>query len=329
MIIRYLLIVFILIGFTIDSQFAAGGSKFVFDLVSIGTFIFSALFTVSWVLFWDLTGPDRNIAKKVNPVLIFIMILIYYYEYNTGGRIDPSVFIDNWKGVANPQGFKITFHLLYDNFVTANLVNAGLIAWLVNYTYKLEAKENFLLKHRRINRAWMVLPFLMLGIIISYFHSTYEYYGVIARGFVDRIYSRSHQFEKYFNEVNQDPIETTVVTGYSFNDRPNIILVFVEAFSEHFVNRKSKANLEFTPVFNRFISRGHYFTKYYSISVQTSRAHFAALCGKIPIYQGLESIDFENVDFDCLPRYMENLGYNSILAKAYGNLDFDNQRNFF
>lgn len=328
MIYRILIITLALTAFLIDSQFAPGGSKFELDFLSSTTFVVSLLFTISWILYWDIYFKNKNHSRIFNTVLVFFMTLIYYYEYNTGGRIDPSVFLDNWKGAANPNGLKIAGSLLYDNFVAANVFWALVISSLIYFSYK-EKKSKILSFASQYRQFFIFLPFLILILIVTQFHSTYEYYGGIARGLSDRIYSRPHQLEKYLSEIEKEPKTRLILNQKNPSPRPNIILVFVEALSADFVFKKSAQGLEYTPVLNQLVSKGVYFSNHFSVSVQTSRGHFAALCGKIPVYQGLESIDYIDQDFDCLPGYMKTLGYKTYFTKAYGNLDFDNQRNFF
>jgi arylsulfatase A-like enzyme len=324
---RIILSAIALVAFTADYHFAPGGAKFILSSTSAMLFILSVLFTWSWIIFWDLVLP--RFSWFVNPVLMGLMTLIHYYELNSGAKLDASMIVDNWRGVSDSEGLRLLFGLMYDTFVAANVFWAVVIMSLMAFTYreKRSRLKNYI---SRVSKFLIASPFIIVLILSLFFRSSFENYSGLVRGLIERAYAKPNRFDSLATEAAKqlEGVNVRSALNSSKEPMPNVIIVFVESLSNYFVETKSIDNLDYMPYLNSLLKEGIYFEQHHSVSVQTTRGHFAAMCGKIPLYQGLESEDFEKKNFDCLPRYLKNLGYKSIFMQAFGKHNFDNTTQF-
>ncbi|HEX4839572.1 MAG TPA: sulfatase-like hydrolase/transferase [Rhabdochlamydiaceae bacterium] len=106
-------------------------------------------------------------------------------------------------------------------------------------------------------------------------------------------------------------------------DKPHVILLFMESFSSHGVSYEKKA----TPCFDALCKEGIYFPHFYSNGTFTYRALLAGLfgIGGGDTCKGLSP--YVNVPYVGLPQLMKQAGYSTAFFHN-GSLSFDKQREF-
>ena len=106
-------------------------------------------------------------------------------------------------------------------------------------------------------------------------------------------------------------------------EKPHVILLFLESFSSHGLSYDKKA----TPNFDQLAKEGILFSNFYSNGTFTYRAMLAGLFGLIGGDTAKGLGPYVNVPYVGLPQLMKQAGYTSAFFHN-GSLSFDKQREF-
>jgi len=106
-------------------------------------------------------------------------------------------------------------------------------------------------------------------------------------------------------------------------ERPHVILIFLESFAAHAVGYEKKA----TPNFDKLAQEGILFSNFYSNGTFTYRAFLAGLFGTLAGSTTKGLLPYVNVPFVGLPQLMKKVGYTSAFFHN-GSFSFDKQREF-
>jgi phosphoglycerol transferase MdoB-like AlkP superfamily enzyme len=106
-------------------------------------------------------------------------------------------------------------------------------------------------------------------------------------------------------------------------EKPHVILLFLESFSSHGISYEKKA----TPHFDQLAKEGILFSNFYSNGTFTYRAMLAGLFGLIGGDTAKGLGPYVNIPYVGLPQLMKQAGYTSAFFHN-GSLSFDKQREF-
>ena len=129
----------------------------------------------------------------------------------------------------------------------------------------------------------------------------------------------------FFKRVRKDSTQPIVDLR---EERPNIIFIFMEGFSAHFLDRNLNGKMRLTPETEKLIGKGLYFSNFYGNGVQTTRGIFASLCSIYPHFGEQISTHFSRIKLVCLPWILNGHGYQTLYIQG-SDLYFDNMANSF
>lgn len=320
---RIFLVALLYFGLLLDMHFANGGWKQNFELGNISVMVMSYVFLTLMFLFVDITVP-RRFARWINTLLAMVYTLLAYYHTNTGASLDFAVLANNWQAAVNSDGPSQVMHLLYDNFVAANVFWSLVAGALVYSSYRIRRQGDASPRLRRSLQGAFIFLGIFLVTQVGYSHDQFSRLG---RSFF-RWYFPERTVLHELSEKQELLPGIFVQSAFPAERGPNIFLVLVESFNSRFVGQKHHDGREYTPYLNSLISRGVWIDNYYSPSVQTGKGHFAALCGQAP---SLQSIEFRTADcapLKCVPSFFEEAGYRTVFLQAHADMSFDNERVF-
>jgi phosphoglycerol transferase MdoB-like AlkP superfamily enzyme len=171
------------------------------------------------------------------------------------------------------------------------------LAYAVNNLFFVEQMRFFQIREKKPTVSSLTFP-------LESFHLLDENYPLW------RI-TKSFQGEKQF-EVKIDAEE-----------KPHVILLFLESFSSHSIGYEKKA----TPHFDRLSQEGILFSNFYSNGTFTYRALLGGLFGISGGNTKKGLAPYVNIPFVGLPQLMKQAGYTSAFFHN-GSLNFDKQREF-
>lgn len=143
---------------------------------------------------------------------------------------------------------------------------------------------------------------------------------------LDARFERVDPAHPFIKRRRQDPgIEPLVSIP---DQRPDVVFVFMESYSEWFLDRNGRNDRPITPALERIIDRGWFFSRFYANGTQTTRGEFAALCSVYPNFGPQISTDYPDLRLRCLPHLLAEHGYQTEYLQVV-DLDFDNKRRSF
>jgi arylsulfatase A-like enzyme len=106
--------------------------------------------------------------------------------------------------------------------------------------------------------------------------------------------------------------------------KPHVFIVMLESFSSLFMEGHRENNKIVTPFIDSLIQHGLYVENFFSNAEETSKGQFAVFCGVIPSFKTNVFPTYDSHNFRCLPEIMQELGYETVLMKAYHSMLFEN-----
>lgn len=111
--------------------------------------------------------------------------------------------------------------------------------------------------------------------------------------------------------------------------RPHVVLLFLESWSGIWQDRRRPNGSFVTPVFDERRRQGLTFDHFYGNSIQSSRGRFSTLCSLIPLYRGKEFADLADTRLHCLPHFLRDAGYSTVIRSAADTPQFERSEDFF
>lgn len=326
MVFRYLLILTVYAGLIIDMHFANGGWKQSLDFFNLLVFSLSGVFL--FFVFWAI---DINLKKKwaqrVSTGLIFLYILLSYYQRNTGSSLDYGVVVNNWHAIDNREGFIQVLKLINSIYIASNVFWSVFVSILIYFSYRWFKTAVYSKWAKQVINVSITALSLVFILISNYSHDQYSRFLRSALryyipGSISIVGAPDLKKMSYLSPVDSISTHTGKIP-------PNIILVMVESFNSRFIGKKhTPTQKSFLPYFESLIPQGVYASNYYSTSVQTAKGHFGILCGQLP---NIKSIEFRSdtcSQIKCLPTILKDSHYENYFLQAHADGNFDHERDY-
>ncbi len=262
-------------------------------------------------------------------IIFFLLLyeLLYLFQYRMFHIFDYAVLANNWHELFTDQSAQLVVSTTLDRLKIKDYINimlwASIIIYWGFYKNKLKPRE---LKFTPRNKQILILTYTLLLITIitlpfklfdQFFYLTQSIYRYHFPAPPPYNFS---SWQKHYPYVHKQ--------HSSFSPRrPNIILIAMESFNANFINAKAPNGIEYTPLFNRKIKEGIFLTNFFGNSVQTAKGHFSILCGLPPLIKG-KALKQKSLRLKCLPKILQQYGYQTYFIQGYEHRNFDNTYNF-
>lgn len=254
----------------------------------------------------------------------FTFAISFYYFKRVASPFSYTVLINNFEPLLDPNGLHLVGSLAYSIFYASDWGWSILFSVLIFFSYRWKPSPDWTQKIRGLiaGEAFVAIALVSLAQPYSYDPVT------------NFLKSAAHHYfpqeNRLMAEARKIPIKTgiTVKSNFPHPKKPNVFIILVESFNSRFTGQKNENGLEYTPFFNKLMRENFSLNKYFSNSIQTTKGHFAALCGQVPLIRGIE---FENSDcFEsrCLPELLVENNYETYFLQADPNHKYNDHEKF-
>ncbi|MDG0817338.1 LTA synthase family protein [Bdellovibrio svalbardensis] len=268
---------------------------------------------------------NRTSLQVALSLFIFIYSALGFYHFRTDSVFDFSIIADHWKFLLHPGTFSQSASVINNTF------KGPQIFWTCVFVIATWFIVGYDKDKARQGAKWSIPVFIgTLVILLFVVPFPQDEVTSFAKTAVFRIFPFKTAFQAKYKpkDTREYPLVREFTATHGAKERPHVFIVFVESFNANFVESKSPNGKEFTPFYNSLIPQGLYFENFYGQSIQTGRAHFAALCGLTSSVFGKEFSEFVGNRFHCLPQILKENGYDTVFSKANEDVHFDNTFNF-
>lgn len=266
----------------------------------------------------------KSLALIGNSCLIIVYLVLGTYNLRSGQNLDYSVISDNIDLATN----KNSLNLVLDIPRRKDYIQLLILLLILLFT---EIRFKKISTNRSNSRPFIFLLvnfvlFMVINLNIPYTHEQYSQ-------FLKSIKSYYYPPEKII-KFKIPAKQYAYIKKANFNNlkskaqRPHIFILFIESFNANFVNKKAPTGKTFTPFFNSLLKQGHFFNNFYGTSVQTSKGQLSTFCSILPLSHQKVFTHFEKLKLNCLPQILKLNGYETFFTKAFGDINFDNTKNF-
>ena len=259
---------------------------------------------------------NRKIRASFFFVFIFVLVMALRYRYRSLASIDMAVVFDNFDLALNSNGASVVF----SKFKAKDFFISGIVA-LIFSIVELKSKKT-IKRHFR----YSVISLLAY---LSFVNYNVVYSDELSKLFSSSLnYFKSNSFDnqKYKEHLETGSRKTNVSS--LFKSRPDIYVILLESFNGQYLNKLTDDGKEVTPVMNKLYKKYSGIKNYYSPTVQTIRAQYSVLCSKVPRLRGKVSYALDKYKFNCLPKLMRGMGYQTFFYQSFKDMSFDNTQEF-
>jgi len=231
---------------------------------------------------------------------------------------------NNLEYFKNMAGLRQIFDLAIDTFVTADVFVPLLMGTLMTVIDFLKPeKSSHFFKNKKVMGVCLIL---LITSPIAMPYSADPITTLIRSSFKNFIPERNLLIAKSESKMLLQEIQ--IESQFSGDKKQNVILIMVESLNARFIGKKSSSGQEWTPFINQLVKKHLYLNNYFSNSIYTSKGHFSALCGQVPMLKKTEYKNDECFKFKCLPDFLKTNEYKTFFAQADPNFNTDNTKRF-
>jgi len=274
-------------------------------------------------------GPHRPRTRAcLGGLLIIWFGLLIGYHDKVGTSLDFGVIADN---LAESMSIE-SFGVIFDSFKWKLVVPIGGVALAHLLLIWPTTAVDLAPTRRRARWACAAAAYVVVVLlpIDTYDDVTYFVRSAVASPYVNAPLASAHEPGTYPLWRDHFALSDPAVAGIppTGTRAPNVLLVVLESFDAEFIEKATPEGEQYTPVFNRLISRGVFVDRFYANSVQTCKGHFAILFSVLPSIRGKEYRQFSDVRCLSLAEVLQRRGYETLYFQGYGDLDFDGTRSY-
>ncbi len=268
---------------------------------------------------------NRTSLQATLSIFILMYSVLGFYHYKTDRVFDFSIIADHWKFFWRAGSLTQSISVVNTTF------RGPQVFWTIVFTIFTSLVVGFDRKHNKQSSKWSIPVFVCTLLVLLFVVSfPQDEMTSFAKTAIFRIFPFKTAFQAKYkpHDTREYPLVRDFTPRFEAKEKPHVFIIFIESFNANFVESKSANGKEFTPFYNSLIPKGLYFENFYGQSIQTGRAHFAALCSLTSSVFGKEFSEFADNNFHCLPQILKENGYDTVFSKANEDVHFDNTFNF-
>jgi phosphoglycerol transferase MdoB-like AlkP superfamily enzyme len=258
-----------------------------------------------------LLGSLWTLLKQANyfffssAILILILFIVIFYRKRKDESFRKGSLISGIKRVYVGLGFFVFGILMMTSSLGAYKVNIENTWYQDNATplYGTEA----------------------VGLFNYYVYDAYNYYVLRKEGYSDDIIEvLKEKLEDYKNPEYKSPIDDRVTLNNDYENLfagKNLLLIQVESLNNFVIGLEIEVDgeyVEVTPNLNKLVNNSIYFNNHYTtVGIgNTSDAEFTALTGLYPRGYNYTIYEYNNVEYQTLPKLFSKKGYGTFSMHA-------------
>jgi hypothetical protein len=263
-------------------------------------------------------------TRAVPFVVLVLFVAVNFARYETAGGFDFAFAYYNVRELATPLGRRIVgSHVRVHEVLLLFVLPIAAALVILKRTNATRWPSSRRIRSLLLSVCAFVVVVLPLAHVGT--HETLSSFVASAL----RFYAESREAGAatasapypYLHDVK--PSARALAIAGPSSPRPNVILLFLESWSELYTDEG------YTPVFEAERRAGFTMDHFYGSSVQSSRGRFATLCSLYPMYREKEVFALENAPLHCLPRVMAEAGWHTMIASASDEPEFERSDSFF
>ena len=164
-----------------------------------------------------------------------------------------------------------------------------------------------------------------VGLFNYYVYDAYNYYILRKEGYSDDIIEElKEKLEEYKSPGYKSPIDDRITLNNDYENLfagKNLLLIQVESLNNFVIGLEIEIDgeyVEVTPNLNKLVENSVYFNNHYTtVGIgNTSDAEFTVLTGLYPRGYNYTIYEYNNVDYQTLPKLFSEKGYDTFSAHA-------------
>lgn len=254
----------------------------------------------------------------------FIFGIAFYYHKRTSFPFSYSIISNNIDALFYLETWSVLLKIVYKTFFASDFFWSLVFSGLIFSSHYFENKKNVFSKPslRKLSSA-------LSGILLVSLWQPYSFEPVsnFIRSASRFYYPNQNILSKKAQKI--EFLATRPVQSSFLREKPHIFLILIESMNARFLQKKDPHGREYTPFLNQLAEKYLFFSNYYSNSVQTSKGHFAALCGQVSHIKNIEFKNSKCMTKKCLPTLLAEQGYKNYFFQADPNYNYDGNKDFF
>jgi arylsulfatase A-like enzyme len=293
---------------------------------STSAFLSAGLGLVSVMLGLALVGTLFSRGRfAAQAIYLTLHVLLGSYTYSTGFSVDYAMLADNVRLASSPQTGGLIVSAVLRKLETQIFLGAQFIGLLGLgwWAFRTRARQAPKSAGSRVRRAvtWSALALVWLGLLLVPANYHDELANVVGSAW--RYHFDPLDYSDEFGPNDLPMVREASTAGQEVaSPLPHIFVIMIESFNARVIENTADGQ-PITPVFDSLIPKGLYVDRFYSHSIQSSKARFTILCSILPLIRGKVLVHHPKTQFRCLPEVLNEAGYETIFVQAYDDLGFD------